>query len=252
MISCMNKFAIILLFVILLTPAKSLSQKTYYYQLRKKIHNRHATTNVNGGQFITFSGDLCFESNKNGVGVGHGTLMRKDNYSTGSFLVYLGKSYWGNDATFKFTKDLSILNVILGNGDKYLYKRAVAPTGVITCSLIRGSLSNTSEGSSRGIDLESFQPDNSGSGYNVGSSNRSVNGIGVGGLNQQPQHQRTWRDCSLCHGKGTIIRDSNISTYGMNDTQVYCSECGRSYHRSTGHNHITCPICHGKRGFWSE
>lgn len=63
--------------------------------------------------------------------------------------------------------------------------------------------------------------------------------------------QRKWRDCSLCHGKGTIIRDSSVPTYG-NDSKVYCSQCGCYYWASSGHTHITCPTCHGKRGFWSD
>lgn len=70
--------------------------------------------------------------------------------------------------------------------------------------------------------------------------------------NQQTEmNERKWRDCSHCHGKGTVIRDSHIATYG-NDTQKYCSECGRSYFASTGHSHVICPVCHGNKGFWSE
>lgn len=57
---------------------------------------------------------------------------------------------------------------------------------------------------------------------------------------------RQWRlICSLCNGTGKIVRESSIATFG-NDTQVYCSVCGRSYFRSTGHSHVTCPTCHGK------
>lgn len=63
--------------------------------------------------------------------------------------------------------------------------------------------------------------------------------------------ERKWHECSLCNGKGTIIRDSSVPTYGE-DHQVYCSECGRNYWASTGHSHIRCPECRGKRGYWTE
>lgn len=76
--------------------------------------------------------------------------------------------------------------------------------------------------------------------------------ISTGGSQNQQQRQRIWHDCSLCHGKGTIVRDSYASTYGMEDPMVYCAECGRSWHKSTGHHHVTCPTCRGDKGWWSE
>jgi len=54
--------------------------------------------------------------------------------------------------------------------------------------------------------------------------------------------------CPLCHGSGTIIRDFNVATYGL-DSKKYCSTCGKSYMASTGHSHITCTQCHGKGYF---
>lgn len=64
--------------------------------------------------------------------------------------------------------------------------------------------------------------------------------------------ERVWHDCSLCRGKGKIVKNYNTPTYGMEDSRVYCDECGRSYYQSTGHRHITCPTCHGNGGFWSD
>ena len=58
-------------------------------------------------------------------------------------------------------------------------------------------------------------------------------------------HSSTKHTCSHCKGTGKTIRESGVATYG-NDSKVYCSTCGRSYYRSTGHSHVTCPICHGK------
>lgn len=52
--------------------------------------------------------------------------------------------------------------------------------------------------------------------------------------------------CSLCHGKGTIIRDSSVPLYGAENTKVYCNTCDKYFWRSTGHSHVTCPQCHGR------
>lgn len=111
----------------------------------------------------------------------------------------------------------------------------------------RGSMSNGTDNSSMPLyPTQSMNP-------NIYDSNDGSYGgnISNGGSQSQQQHQRTWRECSHCHGKGTVVRDSYTATYG-NDHQVYCSECGRSYYASSGHSHVTCPICHGDKGFWSE
>lgn len=50
--------------------------------------------------------------------------------------------------------------------------------------------------------------------------------------------------CSLCHGKGTIIRESTVPLYGTENTKKYCNICDKSFWASTGHNHVTCPQCH--------
>ena len=82
---------------------------------------------MDGGQFVAFVGDICYEADKKGIGVGHGTLKLNKSYSNSQFKYYMGSSYWGEAATFKFKSDLSVLNVVLENGDVYVYKRQVAP-----------------------------------------------------------------------------------------------------------------------------
>lgn len=89
----------------------------------------------------------------------------------------------------------------------------------------------------------------------VGGNSKENNGSSSSSSSSRTSttsQQSKWRDCSLCHGKGTIVRDSYSSTYGQSDPMVYCAECGRSWHQSTGHRHVPCPTCHGNRGFWSE
>lgn len=240
---------IICSFMISLLFLNITTAQTYYYKLAKKVHNGATTTNVSGGQFITFMADICYESNKKGIGVGHGTLQRNSNFSNSQFKVYMGNSYWGSDATFKFTSDLATLNVATESGDIYLYKRTTPPANATTCSLIRKPLSGS--GGSPGGNSYPVQPS-----YPIGSNNGSTNGGTASGGNyghgQTQQRKRKWHDCSLCHGKGKIVRDSHVSTYGQEDPMVYCAECGRSWHQSTGHHHVTCPTCHGNKGWWSE
>lgn len=113
------------------------SQTTYYYGLTKKIIDGKVSMSISGGQFISFLNEICYESNKNSIGVGHGTLKLNKSYSDSRFKFYMGNSYWGDAATFKFKSDLSVLNVVLENGDVYVYKRQTAPSSVTTCSLIR-------------------------------------------------------------------------------------------------------------------
>lgn len=74
---------------------------------------------------------------------------------------------------------------------------------------------------------------NSNSGNSGGNSNTNRN-------NNNKQRS----ECSLCHGKRRIVRDSPVPVYG-NDSRVRCNECGGYFMRSTGHSHVTCTQCHG-------
>jgi len=60
-------------------------------------------------------------------------------------------------------------------------------------------------------------------------------------------HQNANFSCPLCHGTGRIVHDSYQSTLGTSDYKVYCSECGQSFLKSTGHSHINCTQCHGRK-----
>lgn len=214
------------------------AQDISYYKLTRKQQNGISDRNVSGGQFIAFSGSICFESNNKGLSIGNGTLKRNDNYSNSQYTVYQGSSYWGNSTTFKFNADKSVLNVVLDNGDIYVYKRATPPAGQTTCSLIRKSGSYSGGG---------------GSYYNSGYTPSYTP--------QQPSYQQPQQTpsgsgnprqlikeqvrCNRCNGSGKMVHNSYPSMYGTTDNQVYCSICGRNYLRSTGHSHVTCTECHG-------
>lgn len=224
-----------------------MGQDAQYYALTKKMHNGTTSTNVSGGQFITFIDNICFESNKKGIGVGHGTLKLNKSYSNNNYKFYMGSSYWGNNATFKFKSDLSILNVVLENGDIYVYKRQSAPALATTCSLIR------KKGNSSG-NSEAYSPSFPNNGYSGGYAPNN-NGCSSSSQRQNTTHSRTRpikHTCSLCNGQRRIVKDTYPSTYGLSDYRVRCSECGGYFMRSTGHTHITCPQCHGKGYFTTE
>lgn len=238
----MNK---VLIIICLLFCIKSFSQNTYYYKLVKKLQNSKVLLNVDGGQFVAFVGDICYESDKKGIGVGHGTLKLNKSYSNSQFKFYMGSSYWGEAATFKFKSDLSVLNVVLENGDVYVYKRQVAPASATTCSLIRKK--GNSSGNS-GSYSPSYHNNGYGGGYNTGGSSSSSQ-------RQNTTHSRTQptkHTCSLCNGQRRIVKDTYPSLYGQSNYQVKCNECGGYFMRSTGHTHITCPQCHGKGYFTTE
>lgn len=215
------------------------AQDVRYYKLTKKKENGSVSSNVSGGQFITFRGDVCYESNKNGVGVDHGTMQRNENYSNSQYLVYQQKSgsgcYWGKDATFKFTTDKSELNVVLENGDVYAYKCATAPVGQETCSLIRKKTSSNQGGGSgivmppTPIAVDPYNPTPTPTSQPTPTPN--------------PTPQKT-HQCGLCGGSGRVSTTDGVPSFG---NTKYCSECGKTV--PDNHYHTTCPSCKGK-GWW--
>jgi tetratricopeptide (TPR) repeat protein len=54
--------------------------------------------------------------------------------------------------------------------------------------------------------------------------------------------------CSMCHGTGRIGKELYPPSYGMPDnTKVRCNECGEYHLKSSGHTHVPCPVCHGRK-----
>lgn len=80
---------------------------------------------------------------------------------------------------------------------------------------------------------------------NSGGYNNNGNSGGNSNTNRNNNNKQR-HECSLCHGKKRIVRDSHPPTYGTNDSRVRCNECGGYFLRSTGHSHITCTLCHGR------
>lgn len=53
--------------------------------------------------------------------------------------------------------------------------------------------------------------------------------------------------CPQCHGTGRMVYEANAAQFGTQYSEVYCSECGKSFPKSWGHSHVTCKICHGHK-----
>ena len=223
-------------------PICLLAQKTYYYKLSKEVYNGTTSLNVSGGQFITFIGDICFESDKKGFGVGHGVLTMSKDYSTSTIKIYIGNSYWGENAVFKFTTDLCTLNVVTNEGYTYLYRRATAPTNVTTCSLIRNKSSDLSRNFPTETTLSpSSLPYNNNGGVTANPQRQA---------NNPSNSRKVWHNCSLCQGKRTVVREKTVATFGK-DTQWYCNQCGHNVWMSSGHSHVTCLQCRGQGGYYT-
>lgn len=234
----MIKITICILMSLALSVGHLFAQDTYYYKLTKTVDaHKNVSTNVSGGQFITFVDVLCFESDKRGNGVGHGSLTLNKSYSSSSYSVYMGKSYWGIKTSFKFNSDKSVLNVILDDGTVYVYKRSTPPANVTTCSLIKGK---SSGGSSVAPPVK-----NSGPGYTPPPPHMNNGSSAVPSKTLKTKEIRYKEDCPNCRGKGSIIQNTYPATFGTNLPDVWCSECGRYFSADVGHTHRQCNHCRG-------
>lgn len=193
-----------------------------------------------------FLSDICYESDRSGIGVGHGTLTLNPNYSSDSFKTYMGNSYWGTAAAFKFSSDKSILNVITDDGDVYVYKKCIPPAGVMTCSLIRQK--NSSEtASATYAGGGGYYPAAPIYGSGGMPANSNDTGSYTGSTNPDGNTRlQTGRQCPYCNGTGRLtVDDTSAPTFGQTPYWKRCNECGRQYLSSTNHYHMQCRHCHG-------
>lgn len=226
---------IIVLFLLAFNMCDCIAQSTHYYRLTKIIEKGKSYTNTAGGQFITFRDDYCFESDKYGTTVGHGTLKYEEKYSA-DLKTYMGNSYFGN-VVFRFNTEKSILNIIVPGGITYVYKRSTPPANVTTCSLIKGKPSGGSGGAS--------PVNNLGSGYTPPPPPMNNGSGAMPSKTLKTKEIRYKEDCPNCRGKGSIIQNTYPATFGTNLPDVWCSECGRYFSADTGHTHRQCNHCRG-------
>lgn len=181
--------------------------------LSKKVFDGVSSTTVSGGQFITFTDNACYESDKDGYSVGNGSLKYKS--MRDGITTYAGTSYWGS-SMFKFNSDRSMLNVI-ADGNVYVYRRTAAPSGVTTCSLIRKSQSSSSTFTPMEVpnvtpSITSEEPVNTpNKGHYETKTEQCVECMGRGYNMKYLYHggdksSSIQQRCIFCHGKGTITK----------------------------------------------
>jgi len=124
-------------FVFLTAQSKAPNDRQIAYYKHTKVVGKDGreTAGDNTGQFIRFTDKSCYDSDKDGIGVGNGYLMYKG--MVNGVYVYSGDSFLGGkDGYYYFNNDLSRLNIQTADGVTYKYEKATAPRGVVTCAKI--------------------------------------------------------------------------------------------------------------------
>lgn len=223
--------------IILANSFYGFAQKTTYYF--------SPNTGEDKGQFITFVGDICFESNKAGKSVGHGNLQINQYQSNNSQTVYVGKSYWGDNTKFIFNPNKSEMTVRTSDGRTFCYQQKMPPANLTTCALIK---TPTKSGNSDSPLYQGW-----GNGYNgseirgTNSNNNSTrNGEGTHSRGTQPRQMRQFK-CAYCNGTGRIERNDNApASFGQTKANKKCNECGKIYDPTVfNHYHVQCGHCGG-------
>ena len=225
MISCVRYIILIILWILIVPGGKC--QKTYYYKFVSCSDSRNT---IMGGQFITFVGDICFESDNNGNSVKNGNMSRNSYQSSNEKFVYEGASFCGEDTKFIFNADKSRLNVIGKDGLRYSLVQTNPPARVTTCSFIRSRGSSGSSGGQIPVydgQISPIYPNNNGGNMNARSDYNcnSYSGSSSGSSNSQSRVYR--KDCHLCLGSGK------------------CRTCNgsHSYINPLTNKYVTCPNC---------
>lgn len=215
--------------IILFFISGNAQESTYYYKQIRIVKDGQDISTPTGGQFISFYSSVCFESDIKGVTVGHGLLEKK---SSGQYVEYKGRSYWGPNTIFKFNSTLERLNVITTDGVIYVYTRSIPPSNVFTCTLIKKKNNSNSNFES---DVPIYTPPNQ----------NNINDLPDKDTKLKVKEIRYKEKCHNCGGKGNTIYNTYPPTYGLSSTKVWCSECRKYYTSDIGHSHRLCGYCHG-------
>lgn len=215
---------ITLLFVIVL-DSNAQSMRTEYYQWTKTVYKNGTTKTTDGksGQFVTRHKQVCYDSDSEGFTVSNGSLTLKE--KQGNTYLYVGPSYYGTSTSYTFFDDKGILNIKDNEGNVYVYKKATAPSGRKTSSLIASKRSSGSGGNNGGFV----------SSVNTGSSTGSSGGSTSEGQHTKTKHPKSCRNCNngvcrTCGGRGTYLPYVGAKNY------TRCAGCD-----GTGR----CRVCNG-------
>ena len=108
--------------------------QVYYYKQTGVVKNNVKTAGDNTGQFISFTFVGCYDSTNQKYDVGNGFLAYKGLQN--NLHKYSGRSYWGENSDYYYSADFNKLNVYAPDGLIYVYEKATAPAGVVTCAKI--------------------------------------------------------------------------------------------------------------------
>lgn len=212
------------------------AKETVFYKLVPKKSSVKAT----GGQFITFIGDQCFDSNNVGVSVYNGKLKKNLYQSTAEKIIYTGTSFYGTNSKYIFTNNKKNLCIVAPNGETYQYIESVAPKGQRTCTLIKGNSTSNDDYS------ETYYPQNHSNQHsNSFPSLTTHQGTSPIQKSTTDQNRNQRKKCLYtgagdklhCGGDGKCSRcggDGLMNGFGINN--VKCSQCNGSG---------KCISCHG-------
>lgn len=226
----------LLLLLFVAYPQISGAQSTLYYKLVKVAVDEKVSTDVSGGQFITFAAGKCYESDKEGYSVENGSAEFKSEKN--GVKTYVGDCYYGK-GFLRFNTDYSKLNIVVDNA-VYVYARSNAPAGTTTCSLIK-SKPKKSQSISGPFIVPMANPQmtitTNNEQHQSGNSKQAQGGY-------KPTLNR-YR-CHHCGGKGERIQHEYVPTFGLDGPSKYCDKCRESWNHGTLHVHHTCVHCNGK------
>lgn len=236
-----KEFGIIFAMLLGLFSTSSIAQETNYYKLIKIVDYGKESTQCNGGQFIKVSKHICYDVDADGIDVGNGKLYRDVNDNSNGN-IYVGNSYHGK-SRYLFNSDYSTLTVEINPHYKYIYKKATAPSGIYTCSLIKKPNNETSNPPINVYDNNVYVN----SGYPQGGNGQYLNST----INSNPNSSTTQParqfKCPYCNGTGRIERNETApANFGIDKPQRKCDECGKWYNPNTFvHYHQQCRHCGG-------
>ena len=116
----MRRFSIILL-LILYSSLSALAQQTYFYRLNGVVTNGiKKAPGFSSGIFVTFSKDICYDSDRDGFYANNGKLTKIVEGTDAD--QYRGNCYFGN-AEYIVSKSRDLINVRCADGIIYVYYR---------------------------------------------------------------------------------------------------------------------------------
>ena len=196
----------------------SKAQETYCYRLTGIVVNGAKTApNTTSRIFVTFSKDICYDSDREGFS-GHYGLLRRT-LETAESVKYSGNCYFGM-ADYIVSKSKDLINVWGSDGKVYIYTRETPPAQVTQSSYGNLVCHYTPETKSAPITYPTM-PDNPTVNSSPSKSSHRSHELPCRYCNSSGK-------CSYCAGRGWKIIGDSIQDC------IMCHGSGR------------CPSCHGK------